>query len=187
VAFGPVGSFTSASPCPATSGTSTCAETQQVTADLQLTVLGVVGTLNIPLTAADGSATLLSMTCQNNAMTNTKINASTTTATAAVTLNGSGIATLTISGAAQTAESYGAAVVPPTASTISGGTNPRQLGTTSPTLSYSGLSALSPVYTLLTSTLPGVLGPTLQAAGVNVGGAEVADLGSDCDAIELAP
>jgi uncharacterized membrane protein len=185
VAFGPVGSYTAASPCPATSGTSTCAETQQASADLKLTTAS--GLLDIPLSATDGVATFSTVTCINNAMTNTKINASSTTASGSVTLAGSGIATLTINGASSASESYGSGVVPPIATTISGGTNPRQLGTSSPLLSYSGLSVASPVYSLLTSTLPGVLGPVLQAAGMNVGGANVADLGTDCDSIQLTP
>ena len=41
VAYGPVGSSTSASPCPVTApATSTCATTAQVSSDLQLTVVG---------------------------------------------------------------------------------------------------------------------------------------------------
>lgn len=184
VAFGPVGSYTAASPCPATSGTSTCAETSQVSADLQVSVPGV-GLLDIPLSAADGVATLSSITCANDAMTNTTINASTTTATAAITLANVAAATLTINGAPPTTESYDASVVPPTASTISAGTNPRSLGV--PVLSIGGLSPLSPVYTLLTSVLPGSYAPVLLAAGVSVGNADVADLGSNCDAFELAP
>ncbi len=182
VAFGPVGSYTSASPCPATTGTSTCAETQQVSADLQLTVLGVTGVLDIPLSAADGSVTLSTLTCVNNAMTSTKMFASTTTATAAVTLAGTGIATLTVNGASSTSEPFSSGNVPPTDSTMSLGTNPRQLGTARPAANYSGLSIGSPVYTVLT-TLASAYGPVLQAAGVNVGGANVADLGTDCDAI----
>jgi uncharacterized membrane protein len=184
IAFGPVGSSTAASPCPATSGTSTCAETSQVSADLKLSVLGA-GLLDIPLSGADGVATLSSITCANNAMTNTTINATTTTATAAITLASVAAATLTINGAPSTSESYGSSVVPPTASTISAGTNPRSLGV--PVLTFSSLSPLSPVYTLLTSVLPGFYVPVLLAAGVSVGNADVADLGSNCDAFELAP
>ena len=184
IAFGPVGSYTAASPCPATSGTSTCAETSQVSADLQLSVPGA-GVLDIPLSAADGVATLSSITCANNAMTNTTINASTTTATAAITLAHVATATLTVNGAPSTTESYDSSVVPPTASTISAGTNPRSLGV--PVLTFSSLSALSPVYTLLTSVLPGFYAPVLLAAGVSAGNADVADLGSNCDTIELSP
>jgi hypothetical protein len=184
IAYGPVGSYTAASPCPASSGTSTCAETAQVSADLQLTVLGV-GLVDIPLSAADGVATLSSLTCANDAMTNTMINASTTTATAAITLAGAAAATLTINGAPSTPESYDSSVVPPTASTASAGTNPISLG--APVLSVSGLSVLSPVYTLLTSTLPGFYAPVMLAAGVSVGNADVADLGTDCGAIVVGP
>jgi hypothetical protein len=184
IAYGPVGSYTAASPCPAGSGTSTCAKTAQVSADLQLTVLGV-GLVDIPLSAADGMATLNSLTCGNDAMTNTTINASTTTATAAITLAGVATATMTIDGAAPRSLSYDSSVVPPTSSTASAGTNPISIGT--PVLSYTGLSSLSPLYTLLTSTLPGFYVPVMLAAGVSMGNADVAVLGNDCGAILVGP
>jgi hypothetical protein len=41
------------------------------------------------------------------------------------------------------------------------------------------------VFTLLSSTLPGVLGPVLQATGVTVGGAEVADLSTNCGSVSV--
>jgi uncharacterized membrane protein len=202
IATGPVGSITSpATGCPPSSGTATCAETAQVSADLSLSILGVVGTVDIPLSAADGIATLTTMTCANTvngAITSTKITSETTTATAAVTLAGAAVATLTLSGASASAQSYTASVVPPTASTASAGTNPRQVGTDDPTPTISGPTGL---YTGLLSTLLGTwtpplntwtpgplsdaIGPLLQAAGVTVGGADVADLGTDCDAIEI--
>ncbi len=116
VATGPVGSITTppTSPpyCPVASGTSTCASTAQVQADVQLTVLGI-GVVNIPLSAAYGISTLTSITCVNNAMTNTKITSMTQTATATVTLQLAGlgqtaqtIASLIVSGAGPTGESY---------------------------------------------------------------------------------
>ena len=74
--------------------------------------------------------------------------------------------------------------VPPTASTASATppSNPITVG--SPVPSISGLSSSSPAYTVLT-TLAGVLGPVLQAAGVAVGGAQVAYLSTNCDAVSL--
>ena len=39
--------------------------------------------------------------------------------------------------------------------------------------------------TLLASTLPPVLGPILQAAGVSVGGVTVADLNYNCGAVSI--
>ncbi len=201
VATGPVGSVTSpANGCPPTSGTATCAETAQVSADLSLNISGI-GTVSIPLSAADGIATLTTMTCANTvtgAITSTKISAETTTATAAVTLGGAAVATLTISGVGPppAAESYSSAVVPPSASTLPGAagpdadTNPIQIGTDDPSLS-SGMSFSNEVglWSLISGTMTGVvadaIGPLLQAAGVTVGGADVADLGTDCDAIEI--
>jgi uncharacterized membrane protein len=189
VATGPVGSVTSpATGCPPSSGTATCAETAQVYADLSLSI-GGIGTVNIPLSAADGTATLTTMTCANTvngAITSTKITSETTTATATVTLAGNAVATLTLSGASAAAQSYTASVVPPTASTVSAGTNPRQVGTDDPLPTFSNEVGL---WSLISADMTGIvgdaIGPLLQAAGVTVGGADVADLGTDCDAIEI--
>jgi uncharacterized membrane protein len=182
VAYGPVGSSTTASPCPATTGqTSTCATTAQVQSDLKLTVSGQV--LDIPLSAATGYATLNSVACTNNLMTNVKINVATTATSGAVTLGGTNIATLTVNAVSNKAGSY--TTVPPTASTASGATNPRNFGSTTPLLNYTGLSGASPVYNLLTSILPPVLGPVLQVTGATVGGAQVADLSARCDVVSL--
>jgi uncharacterized membrane protein len=201
VATGPVGTITTppTSPpyCPVASGTSTCATTAQIQADVKLSVLGV-GIIDIPLSAAEGISTLNLITCVNNAMTNTKITSVTQTATATVTLQpGLGlptqtIASLSVSGAPITAESYSASVVPPTASTAfptppTLPTNPLQLGTSSPQLTFTGQTgSWSLVSGLLTGAIDNVLGSVLQAAGVSVGGADVADLGTDCDAIGIA-
>jgi hypothetical protein len=172
IAYGPVG---------------TQATTAQVSADLQLTVAGQV--LDIPITAAEGTAALKTVTCseQNNSFESAVVTASTTTATAALSLAGSSIGTLTISGVGTTSLQFNSTDVPPTASTAASTppTNPIQLGTTAPTLTWTGLSTLSPVYTLLTSTLPGVLAPILQAAGLSVGGTNVADVNYSCGAVSI--
>ena len=158
-------------------------------ADLQLSVAGQ-GLLDIPLTAASGTATSKTVNCAYNSMSSTKFAATTTTATANVTLAGTSIATLTLSGYSGPQISFTGANVPPTASTAAADTNPITVSSNStspyyPVPSYSGLSPSSPVFTLLTSTLPGVLGPVLQASGVSVGGAQVADLSTQCDAVSL--
>jgi uncharacterized membrane protein len=164
IGFGPVG---------------TTATTAQVEATLQLDLLGV-GQISIPLTAAQGTSTLSGVTCtSSNAFQFANLGTTTTTATAPVTLAGEQIATLTLTGVSNKSESFTAANVPPTASTLSSNANPQQAGSTSPALTYSGLSSTSPAYTFLTSTLAGVLGPVLQAAGVSVGGADVAFLGAN--------
>ena len=124
VAYGPVGSSTTASPCPVTApATSTCATTAQVSSDLKLTVGGLV--LDIPLSAAVGYGTLSQITCSNNVFQNAKINVSTTTATGAVTLAGLNIATLTISGVSNKAGSF--STVPPTSSSVSARHEPEEL------------------------------------------------------------
>jgi uncharacterized membrane protein len=177
VAFGPVG---------------TTATTAQVSSNLQLSVLGQSGYLEIPLSAASGTVTMKAISCVNNVVSSTKFYPSTTTATGTMTLAGVGIGTVSISGYSIPATStipISGTFVPPLAGTpANGGTagqNPDPIGGTDPTPTYSGLSASSPVYNLLESTMPGVLAPILQAAGVTVGGAEVADLSTNCGAVSL--
>ncbi len=191
IAFGPVGSYTAASPCPAPTGnTSTCGETAQVSADLQLT-LPVGGLIDIPLSAADGVATLKVETCLGDAFQNNQINASTTTATATMTLAGTSFATLQITGASSSVVAFSSLTVPITATTITNNTNPHQIATSNPalqiTVTNAATYAVANAGNLLSSTLGGFLEPVLQAAGVSVGNADVADLGNDCDAIAPSP
>ena len=176
VAFGPVG---------------TPAQTAQLQADLKLSVLGA-GLLDIPLTAASATATVKTINCAYNTMSSTKYAVTSTTATGAVTLAGLGIANLSISGYSGPQISFIGANVPPTASTeeATPPTNPITVSSNTtppyyPSLNYSGLSPLSPVFTLLTSTLSGVLPEVLQASGVSVGGAQTADLSTTCGAVSL--
>jgi uncharacterized membrane protein len=169
VAFGPVG---------------TAAQAAQISSDLQLSVQGQ-GLLNIPLSAPGGTATLNTITCTNNSLFKAAILPATTTATGSVTLAGVAIATLTVAGYSSSSLNFSGAYVPPTAATVDSGADDNPVTAGSPTLSYSGLSTSSPVYALLTSTLAGVLGPVLQGAGVAVGGAEVADLSTNCDPVSL--
>jgi uncharacterized membrane protein len=166
VAYGPVG---------------TSASTSQVNVNLALSVAGI-GLLNIPITGADGTATLATITCSNNAMTSTKINASTTAISNAVTLAGIQIATLIVNGATTT---LGYTIAPPTPATVAAGTNPVTVSTTTPT--FNGLSLLNNalVGTLLNTTLAPILGPVLQALGVSVAGAQVADLSTDCGSVSI--
>jgi len=169
----------------------TTASTAQLQADLQLSVLGA-GLVDIPLSAASGTATLKTLKCSNNIMSTTQIAATTTTSTANVTLAGTGIGTLSLTGYSGSQVGYAAGVVPPTASTVAADTNPITVSsnTTSPyypTPNWSGFSLgiSNPAYPVVTGQLAGVLGPVLQAAGVAVGGAEVADLSTNCDAVSL--
>ncbi len=169
----------------------TTVSTSQINADLQLTLGLGLGVLDVPVNAALGTATLKTVTCVNNAMTSTKINASTTAASGTVTVLGSTLASLAVSGAGPSLLGYGAAVVPPTASTASADTNPITIGTTTPTISFNnvnnGLLNLSQqaVVDPLLTTLSSALGPVLQAAGVNVAGAEVTDLHTQCADVTL--
>ena len=166
VAYGPVG---------------TTASTAQVQADLKLTVGGQV--LDIPLTAASGTATLKTVACQYNSMASSKIAVTTTATSAAITLGGAAVATLNIGGYGPTPQiSFSPTNVPPTASTAAAGSNPITVGTSTP--SYSGLNPLSPAYPVLT-LLEDALVPVLQASGVTVAGAQVAYLSTNCDAVSL--
>ena len=114
----------------------------------------------------------------------------TTTAALGVTLGGSSLVTLNFAGANTTGFSYPAGVVPPNSSTDSGAnpSNPRQLGSSDPTPTISGASGQwTSLVGPLMAPLDAILGQVLQAAGVTVGGANVADLGLDCDAIVPGP
>jgi uncharacterized membrane protein len=177
VAYGPVG---------------TTASTGQVGATLALTVpVPLLGNqvLNIPIAAATGTATLKTVTCQSNALYKASISAGTTASGPnSVTLNNSPIATLTLNGVSPASLlSYGAPVVPPSPTTAGFNLNPINVATTTPTVSFGsqagGLPAL--VSTLLNTTVPPILGPVLQALGVEVAGAQVADLSTNCDAVSL--
>ena len=156
----------------------------QVTADLQLNLL-VGGLIDIPLSAASGKATLSTLSCSNNTMFTTKFNVTTTAASAAMTLAGVGIGTLSLQGFSGTA-SFNPGAVPPSGTTVSAGTNPKSVATSTPTVSYApGISTLSPAYAVLNNILPPVYGPILQAAGVSVGGAQVTDMSTNCGAVSL--
>ena len=124
--------------------------------------------------------------CSNNVFQNAKINVSTTAATGAVTLGGVEHRDLDDQRCVQQGAGR-SATVPPTAASVSLGTNPRNVGSTTPIVLLqrdSGqLSSL--VSTLLTSVLPPVLGPVLQTAGASVGGAQVADLSDKCDVVSV--
>jgi uncharacterized membrane protein len=166
--------------------TNTTASTAQISTDVQLSVLGVPGLLNIPLSGAQATATLLGVTCSNNALKVANIQPASTTASGTVTLGGVSLGTLSVTGYTGSQFGYGPSVVPPSATTVANDSNPIVAGTTTPALSYSpAINPSSPVYSLLTSTLPGVLGPILQAAGIPVGGVAVADLGTNCGAVSL--
>lgn len=166
----------------------TTASTAQVQADLQLT-LPVLGLLDIPLSAASGTATLNTLKCQNNSMSSTTIAGATNTASGNVTLAGTDIATVSITGYSGPSSSFAggaSGVVPPTASTAAAGTNPVQVAPASPTPTFSGLSgSTNPLVSTSLSTVAGFLDPVLQAAGVSVGGASIADLGTSCGAVSL--
>ena len=165
------------------------ASTAQVSTDLQLSVLGI-GLVDVPLSAAQGTATLQGLSCAFNSMSSTTIQPTSTAVHGNVTVAGTNVGTLTVAAITSlntSAFGYGPSVVPPSATTVQNGTNPQSAGATTPALVYTGLTAVnpSPLYTLLTSTLQGALGPILQSVGASVGGVQVADLGTNCGAVSL--
>lgn len=191
VAYGSVGTT------PAASATS--AQLQSV---LKLTVPGV-GEFDVSLGAAEGTATLSSITCtqSSNSFSGAVINASTTSATGGVTLTDSAlgltnvpVATTSVSGVSTTALPF-IAPIPPTTSEFgaTSGANPAQIGGTLPTVTITALGGLGSGITgvltannLLIQQLQSGLSGILQAAGVTVAGADVADLSIDCDTVSLA-
>ncbi len=168
VAFGPVG---------------TTASTVQLTTDLKLND-GLPGIIDIPLSAAQGTATLSTLTCAFNSMTATTIQPTTTAVTGNISLAGVVLASISVSGVNSGNTSplpFGPSVVPPTATTAANGTNPYPASTTTPNLTSSSLV----VGTLSGSVLNGAVAPILQAVGVSVGNADVADLSTNCGSVSL--
>jgi hypothetical protein len=85
--------------------------------------------------------------------------------------------------------------VPPTTSEFGAASNanPVQIGITSPTFTITTLGGLgSGIVSVLTANNPlilqlqSALSGILQAAGVTVAGADIADLSIDCDSVSLA-
>jgi uncharacterized membrane protein len=171
VAFGPVGAT---------------ASTAQVTATLDFKLLGGLD-VNIPLSAAQATTTLASVTCTsaNAFQSGATSPTATTAATGSVLLNGLQIASVSLAGVSNKSETFTALNVPPNATSFSSNKNPQQVGSTSPQPTYTGLLSTSPAYTFLTTVLNGVMGPALQAVGVSVGGADVAFFSANCGAVSL--
>jgi uncharacterized membrane protein len=187
VAYGPVGSYISSAQCPAPLGqTSTCATSAQVTATLKLSVnlLLFTGEIDIPLTAAQGTATLAGLTCSNNQFASASINTATATATASVTAPGqpvNPIASLTILPGSRSMVFNPGQMPPPNAN------NPQTVSSTAnPAWTWGNTQG---VYTLVSSvlgtTLQSALGPVLQSLGISVGGANVMYTGTNCGAVSL--
>ena len=182
---------------PAASATSA-----QVQSTLKLTIPGV-GEIDVALGSAQGTATLTSITCNqtNNSFSQTVITGNTSAATGSVTLTDAAlglandpVATTSVSGVANTAIPF-TPPVPPTTSEFGApsNANPFQIGSTSPTFTITTLGGLAsgitavlasnnPLIVQLQSAMSGIL----QAAGVTVAGADIADLSVDCDSVSLA-
>jgi uncharacterized membrane protein len=162
----------------------TKAYTAQIDASVNISALGL-SLLGITLDGATGTATLSNINCSGNVMQQTSINASTTAASGSVTLAGVNIASIGVTGASLSTLTFAGSNVPPTPNTLANDYNPVQIGTTSPSLTYSGLSPLSLAAPLLNGTLDTVLPSVLSTLGVTLAGADVADLSADCDAVSI--
>jgi uncharacterized membrane protein len=167
IAYGPVG---------------TTASTAQINVDLKISV-PITGVLDLPITGADGTATLANISCTNNAMTSTTINASTTAVTASIKLLNLVVGGITVTAvptppATSVPLTYN--IAPPTTATETAAppTNPKSIGSTSPNINLVAVGL--PIANLST-----YLAPLLQALGVNIGGADVADLSTNCDPVTL--
>lgn len=135
-----------------------------------------LGLLNFPSAAAEGTTTLDQVNCTGKNMTSTLINGSTTAFSTQLSVLGLGLLKLSVNGVPNTTITYSGSNVPPSSSTT--GSNPYHIGTTTPSLTVSGLTI---------SGLGAALGPLLQALGVSVAEADVADLGTNCNSVQLTP
>ena len=175
------------------------AQTAQVALTLNLQIsLPVQGNfdVSIALSGANGTATLETLLCTNNSLNDATIQPEVTAVSTSASSvdevllgppgNRQNVGSMTMSGYSGSAFGYTSGVVPPTASTASGDTNPITAGTTSPgvALTVNG-SVNSTLSTLLSGPVAGALGDIFQAAGVTVGGATVADLATNCGAVSL--
>jgi uncharacterized membrane protein len=185
VAYGPVGSYTSSAQCPAPSGqTSTCASSAQVSGTVKLFVNLALftGEIDIPLTAAQGTATLAGLTCSDNQFASAAINTSTTTATVNITAPGqpiNPIASLTFFPGSRSMVFNPGGMPPPNAS------NPQTVSATLPWSYQNGQGVYSLLGSVLGTTLQNALGPVLQSLGIEVGGANVMYTGTNCGAISI--
>lgn len=187
VAYGPVGSYTSSAQCPAPSGqTSTCASSAQVTATIKLFVNLALftGEIDIPLTAAQGTATLAGLTCSDNQFASASINAATALATASVTAPGqpiNPIASLSVLPGSRSMAFNPGEMPPPNAN------NPQTVSSTAnPAWTWSNTQGIySLVSAVLGTTLQTALGPVLQGLGISAGGANVTYTSTNCGAVSL--
>lgn len=188
VAYGPV-------------GTSASDAQVQATLSMNLSLFGIsLGTLNIPLSAATGTAQLFNMTCNDDSLFSMSLNVNTNTVSTGTSGNGItltllGVTTtegsISISGLTNKGVSFpGPAnpagnVIPPTTSTASAGTNPESVGSSTPAVTFTAASGANTNVVSTMGVLDGVLGEDLQALGLTVGGATVAGLAANCGTVSL--
>ena len=191
VAYGPVGTTASDAQVQAT-----------LSMSLSIPIVNTqLGTLSIPLSAATGTASLNSMTCDAGSLYNETLvvntNAvSTGTSGNGVTLSLLGVNTnegsISINALVNKSVSFtGPAnplgnVIPPTTSTASAGTNPESVGSTTAGFTWTAAGGVNPLVSTLMGTLASAYGPVLQALGVTVGGATIAGLSDTCGPVSLA-
>jgi uncharacterized membrane protein len=193
VAYGPVGTTASDAQVQAT-----------LTMNLTVPILNTpIGTLTIPLNAATGTATLNTMTCNDDSLYSMALSVNTNTVSTGP--SGTGI-TLTLLGVTTTQGSIKVTGVgppnngvtftgpanplgsdiPPTSATVANNSNPESVGSTSPSFQFTAAGGANASAVSTMGVLDPALGPVLQALGLTVGGAQVAGLSANCGTVSLA-
>ena len=133
-----------------------------------------------------GTATLKTVACQYNSMASSKIAVTTTRTSAAITLGGAGVATLNDRGYGPHAADQ---LLPDQRAADRqhrrGRLQPDHRRSTSTTLLQRAQHPEPRLHPAHSTLLAASSCPILQAAGVTVGGAEVAYLSTNCDAVSL--
>jgi uncharacterized membrane protein len=168
VAYGPAG---------------TVATTSQVNVTLNVCVVSVIvctASVSIPVTGAEGTATLGSISCPGNVATSTPITVATNALTTSLVVSVLGLGLINVPLSISAVSGTTLTFTPPPAY---GPSDIQSVGSSSPTATVgSGPNVVSALLNTLTTSL----GPILQALGVTVGGAQVAALSATCGAAALA-
>jgi uncharacterized membrane protein len=191
VAYGPVGTTASDAQVQAT-----------LSMNLTLPILNTpIGSLTVPLSAATGTATLNTMTCNDDSLYSMALNVNTNTVSTGTSGNG---ITLTLLGVTTTQGSISlsglsnkgvtftgpanpaGSDIPPTTATASAGSNPESVGSTTPSFTFTAAGGANSSVVSTMGVLDAAYGPVLQALGLTVGGATVAGLAANCGTVSLA-
>jgi uncharacterized membrane protein len=167
-------------PGSATATASTAQVTSTLTMCLAMTLGVCVTSVKVPISAADGTATLTSVNCSTSSTpTNVVISAGTTTVSTAIGLTLAGLTLASIPITVAGVSPNDSLTFTPTYSIADYQTIGNPGGAISIGSSPTGGSLINTLLSSLTTSL----GPLLQALGVNVGGANIAVTGAGCTAV----